>query len=157
MPRRSERWPFQASVEGLFQQLLLLQREGFDFDIRREYVFHPTRKWRADFFLSGPRLKPIIVEYNGLFERNGHSSLNSGHRSVAGVMKDWSKGNEAQLLGILYLQFGPAETKTGDSMNVIARALKMRLESAAGSAAESTRSHKSDASMTSGGGSDATS
>jgi hypothetical protein len=124
MPRGKSRWPFAASADGLMQQLLLLQRQGLDFDLRREYVFHPTRKWRADFLLTGPQIKKpgIIIEYNGgIFLPKG------GHQNVRGAMRDWAKGNEAQLMGYLYLQFGPIETKTGEAMNFVE---KVVLESA---------------------------
>ena len=67
----------------------------------------------------------IACEYQGgLFLPRG------GHKNVFGSMRDWEKGNEAQLLGWLYLQFGPIETKTGAAMNVVERAITV-LESRA--------------------------
>lgn len=123
MPRRGERWPFAASVEGLSQQILLLQRQ-FGFAFIREYRFHSTRKWRFDFLITGAKIKDpgIVCEYNGgLFLPKG------GHQNFKGAMRDWAKGNEAQMMGFLYLQFGPIETKTGEALNVIGRAIQARL------------------------------
>lgn len=123
MPRRGERWPFAASVEGLFQQVLLLQRKGLDFAICREYVFHPTRKWRFDIALVNSPKIVIGLEYQGGIFGFG------GHQRVRGMRNDWAKFDEAQVLGWMVLLFGPDETRSGEAMNVIERAVQSRLES----------------------------
>lgn len=120
MPRRRERWPFAASAEGLFTQILLLQRKGLDFDIRREYQFHPTRRWRFDVALTGPKIKVGIEYQGGLFmNREG------GHQTVKGMRRDWEKYNEAQIAGWMVLLFGADETRSGTAMNVVEQAIIM--------------------------------
>lgn len=85
----------------------------------REFVFHPTRKWRADVFIPEFR---IICEYQGglFMGRKG------GHQTAKGARNDWEKSNEAQILGYLFLQFGPDEVRSGDAMNTIKRAMAVR-------------------------------
>lgn len=118
MPRRRERWPFAASVDGLFQQVLLLQRKGLDFDLRRECMFHSVRRWRFDLALTGPHLKLAIEYQGGIF-----MTRQGGHQTAQGMRKDWDKFNQAQLLGWTVLLFGPDETRSGTAMNVVERAI----------------------------------
>lgn len=59
----------------------------------REFVFHPTRKWRFDF--AWPAVK-IAVEIDG----GVHDGANRGyHNRKGGFEKDAEKLNEAALLG----------------------------------------------------------
>lgn len=64
---------------------------------KREYQFHPARKFRADFCWSEYRL---IVEING-----GTWMKKSGHNTGTGILRDYEKSNAAQLMGYCYLQF----------------------------------------------------
>lgn len=92
----------------------------FDIYWEWEHRFHAERKWRFD--AACPSLKLACEYHGGLFmKRKG------GHQSAKGSMNDWSKLNEAQLLGWIVLQFGPIETKTGQAMQVIERAVQVRL------------------------------
>lgn len=125
--RRGSEYPFAASARGLIQQinLVLCIRTSY----RRtawfaEYRFHPTRKWAFD--AACPELK-IACEYQGglFMERKG------GHQTVRGMRRDWEKFNEAQILGWAVLLFGPDETRTGNAVLVIERAIKARLENLA--------------------------
>ena len=115
-----ERYPFAASADGLWVQLSLIMRYT-PAKIEREFRFHPTRKWRFDCAL--PVLKIGCEYHGGLF-----MSRRGGHQSVKGTRNDWEKLNEAQMLGWMVLQFGPDETRTGEAMNVIERAIRLRME-----------------------------
>jgi very-short-patch-repair endonuclease len=55
-----------------------------------EYRFHPTRKWRFDY--AWPNLR-IAIEFDGIMHRT------VGHNSLAGILRDSEKINEAQRLG----------------------------------------------------------
>lgn len=114
-----QRWPFEASAQGLGKQLVLLERRGLPGGWLMEYKFHPTRRWKFDF---ANELLKIAVEYNGglFMARRG------GHQSVKGTRNDWEKLNSAQILGWMCLQFGPDETRSGEAMNVIERAIQAR-------------------------------
>lgn len=58
-------------------------------NIKKEHVFHPTRKWRFDFALPD---KKIAFEYEGIF------SGKSRHTTISGFSEDCEKYNEAALL-----------------------------------------------------------
>jgi hypothetical protein len=115
-----QRWPFEASAEGLWAQGRLVYKYWV-----AEYAFHPTRKWRFDMAIVDPYIRVACEYHGGLFMwRKG------GHQSVKGSRNDWEKLNEAQLLGWIVLQFGPDETRSGDAMKTIERAVKFRMEHA---------------------------
>lgn len=59
--------------------------------MQREYRFHPERKWRFDFAIPS---RMIAFEIMG-----GLYTPNSGHRSQAGIRRDYEKSNAAQELG----------------------------------------------------------
>ncbi|MGB3330809.1 MAG: hypothetical protein WBA46_17735 [Thermomicrobiales bacterium] len=66
------------------------QAFGLDWQIVTEHRFHPIRRWRFDY--CWPDAK-IAVEYDGIMF--GHAS----HSSLAGILRDSDKANEAQRLG----------------------------------------------------------
>jgi very-short-patch-repair endonuclease len=59
--------------------------------LAREYRFDTIRRWRFDFALAGCK---IAIEING-----GLYAPQTGHRSMAGVERDYEKLNAAQLQG----------------------------------------------------------
>ena len=83
-----------------------------------EFLFHPTRRWRFDYAL--PSLK-IAVEVSG-----GVWMPVSGHRSGKGIMRDYAKSNEAQLLGWILLTFTPAQILKGEDLPMLRRAIILR-------------------------------
>jgi very-short-patch-repair endonuclease len=72
----------------------------------REYLFHPTRKWRFDF--CWPE-KKIAVEIEG----------RGRHQSFGGFEADAIKYNSAARLGWLVLRYTPAMVMRGDAINEI--------------------------------------
>jgi hypothetical protein len=80
-----------------------------------EVVFHPTRKWRADYFVESAG---IIVEYDGM---NGRA-----HASVNGMLRDSAKGNEAQVMGYLFLRVNARSIADGSAYDVVRRAFALR-------------------------------
>jgi hypothetical protein len=122
VPRRT--FPFSASQGGLLTQIQLVAikfyRIGASFSVRSNYDgLIPGRGFEAD--VAIPELK-IACEYQG-----GAFLKISGHKNFKGVQRDHFKANEAQLNGWLFLQFGPVETKTGEAMNVVERAIRSRI------------------------------
>lgn len=115
----SKRDPFEASVQGLEMLLAVAILPYREISIEREYRFHQHRRWRFDMAL--PSLK-IGIEYHGgyFMKRAG------GHQTVSGAQRDWEKLNEAQIMGWMVLQFGAVETRTGQAMEVIERAIDSR-------------------------------
>lgn len=66
----------------------------------RQFMFHPERKWRADF--AWPDRKIMIEVQGGIFMRGG-----GGHNRGAGIEGDHEKHNEAVRLGWYVFHFGP--------------------------------------------------
>lgn len=92
--------------------------ETLDFQLRavglnpkRQYKFHPTRNFRADFCFPEHRL---IVEVNG-----GVWMPKSGHSSGVGISRDYEKSNIAQLMGYAYLQFTRKDIDDGTALATI--------------------------------------
>lgn len=116
----TSKWPFNASIDGLVQQVQLVCSTGKKTYLwSREFTFHPTRQWRADIVIHAPK---IICEYQGGL----YLGRKGGHQTASGARNDWEKSNEAQMLGYFFLQFGPDEVRTGDAMNTIKRAIEVR-------------------------------
>lgn len=70
-----------------FDQYLCLGGFGV---VEHEHRFHPTRKWRFDWAIPE---QSIAFEYDGIM--GGQAS----HASIAGILRDSEKINEAQRLG----------------------------------------------------------
>jgi very-short-patch-repair endonuclease len=95
----------------------------------REYRFHSTRKWRADF--AYPDLKLLIEIEGGFFARKGSKrcpvckNLPSGrHLTGKGARADAEKYNSATLLGFRLLRFLPEQVKSGEALTIIEAAIK---------------------------------
>jgi hypothetical protein len=96
-------------------QTLLQHLRGVDLpEPKREYVFHPRRKWRFDFAW------PV---YRIALEVNGGAWTQGRHTRGEGYIEDLNKLNEAQLLGWQVYQVTPAQVKTGQAIGLIERAL----------------------------------
>lgn len=64
----------------------------------REYKFHPTRRWRIDYFFPEQKL---AVEIEGGVWAYGR------HNRAASFLKDMDKYNAMALMGIHLLRFTP--------------------------------------------------
>lgn len=94
----------------LFLQLQAIA-EGHHLNLVTEYVFHPSRKFRADFaLLSHDRTIKILIEYEGITSFNGH---HNGHTNINGYSNDCMKYNLAQLCGYEVFRF---TSKTHETM-----------------------------------------
>jgi very-short-patch-repair endonuclease len=71
--------------------------------VEKEYVFHPTRKWRADW--SIPSHKIIIEEEGGVWKKNGGGRHNRG----AGFIADMEKYNTATAMGWRIFRIVPGD------------------------------------------------
>ena len=91
----------KSAPEELFA--LQLRAEGIPYS--REFVFHPTRKWRFDFVIDPLRLK-VAVEIQG-FGR---------HQRFIGYQNDCERQAEALMLGWRVLQVTPAQVKSGQAL-----------------------------------------
>lgn len=76
----------------------------------REFVFHPTRKWRFD--LAWPDRKRFI-------ECDGGEWTAGAHARSAGMRDDCEKMNAAILLGWVGLRFVGSQIKSGDAIAIV--------------------------------------
>lgn len=82
----------------------------------REIRFHPTRKWRFDFFWSTAK---VACEVEGGIWISGGGR----HNRASSFVKDAEKYNEAALLGIMVLRVCDKQIKDGSALAWIERAL----------------------------------
>jgi len=81
----------------------------------REFRFHPTRKWRWDYILTGQR---ISIEIEGGFYRGV-----GGHNSINGLQRDMDKQNAGVMLGWRPLRFSTADVLRGRAKAFLAEHL----------------------------------
>lgn len=86
-------------------------------DVCREFVFHPTRKWRLDLFISSANTG---VEVDGAVWANGR------HNRGAGFIKDMEKLNEATAMGFRVYRFTTQQVNNGEAIEFLRRALEMK-------------------------------
>lgn len=85
---------------------------------RREYLFHPQRKFRFDFAFVREK---VAVEVEG-----GLNSPRSAHRSFYGTRRDIFKGNQAIMLGWTVLRLSDVEIKNGSGSRMLEDLLAKR-------------------------------
>jgi len=83
----------------------------------REHRFHPTRKWRFDFYLPAWQ---IAIEADGGVYSQGR------HTRPEGFIKDREKFAEAAILGITVLAFAGEQIKSGYATDAVNRLLQSR-------------------------------
>ena len=84
--------------------------------VEEEYRFHPTRKWRFDWFLPAYN---IAVEYEGFMQMGS----NAAHSAVTGIMRDVEKYNESQAMGIRVFRAHAENVRTGAFFELMERVL----------------------------------
>jgi very-short-patch-repair endonuclease len=97
------------------EELFYLHCKANKIEVVREYKFHPTRKWRADF---------AIPEKMILIEIEGGVWIKSRHTTGAGYTADCEKYNEATLCGWHIFRFTPDIVKSGAAIGMIEKYLQ---------------------------------
>ena len=80
----------------------------------REYVFHPDRKWRLDFYFPEQKLG---VEIEGVMREFGR------HQRPGGFADDCEKYNAAALMGITVLRYTSRMVTYGSAIDDVLSAL----------------------------------
>lgn len=78
----------------------------------REYMFHPRRKWRFDFYFPSHRL---AVEVEG--------GAGGRHQRIGGFVGDCHKYNAAALMGITVLRYTTQMVIDGTAINDVLKFL----------------------------------
>lgn len=103
------RLPQLSASDELEFQLLAAKVPGFV----REFVFYPSRKWRADF--AFPALR-FMVEIEGVTANGGR------HQRIGGFLADLEKYHAAHMAGWTVYRCSPAMVKSGQALQAIERA-----------------------------------
>ena len=90
----------QSEGEVVLAGHLKALKIGFE----QEYKFHPERKWRADFFITGTN---ILIEVEGGIWSGGR------HTRGKGFIADMEKYNAAAIMGFKVLRFDTQQVKSG--------------------------------------------
>lgn len=94
------------------EERLALQLRAYGIPFKREYRFHPKRRWRFD-FLIGDRLAVEVEGAPGV----------GRHTTAKGFTADCEKYNAATLQGYQLLRFTPKHIKRGTAIDLIRSAL----------------------------------
>jgi very-short-patch-repair endonuclease len=105
------------------ETLLAVQLEQAGIDFHREFEFHPSRKWRADFTIEPILPARVLVEVEGGAWTGGR------HVTGSGFNKDLEKYNTAAELGYTVLRFSTAMVNDGSALAQIQRVLASKEES----------------------------
>ncbi|EMF5518843.1 endonuclease domain-containing protein [Acinetobacter baumannii] len=84
-------------------------------NFEQEYKFHPTRKWRADFLITGTK---ILIEVEGGIWNGGR------HTRGKGYLGDMEKYNSAAMMGFTVLRFSTEQVKSGMALKQIELLIK---------------------------------
>ena len=101
--------------EATLVQHLKTHKIGFE----QEYKFHPTRKWRADFLITGTK---ILIEVEGGIWSGGR------HTRGKGYIGDMEKYNSAAIMGFTVLRFSTDQVKSGIAIQQIEILMKGKKE-----------------------------
>ena len=112
---KSKRSKRRHRSESQGEQTLSLQLKVLKIEFESEFMFHPTRKWRADFHLKG---KKILVEVEGGIWSNGR------HTRGAGYLGDLEKYNAATMMGYQVIRFSTEQVKSGKAIEQIEKMVR---------------------------------
>ena len=83
---------------------------------QKEFKFHPTRKWRIDYYFQTPRKKLAVEVEGGVW-------IKGRHTRASGFVKDMEKYNALTEQGIYLLRFQPADMKKAETFHFINKIL----------------------------------
>ncbi|MDC5257351.1 endonuclease domain-containing protein [Acinetobacter baumannii] len=113
--RRSARQGTRQPSEG--KTILATHLRACKISFEKEYKFHPKRKWRADFLITGTK---ILVEVEGGIWSGGR------HTRGKGYIGDMEKYNEAAMMGFTVLRFSTEQVKSGLAVQQIEKMVSER-------------------------------
>lgn len=96
------------------EEEMLMQIKAVGMNVpEREYRFHPTRRWKFDFYW--PSLKVACEVEGGVWVRGRHNR-------PQGFISDCEKYNEAALMGICVIRVTDKHIKSGVAIEMLERA-----------------------------------
>ena len=82
----------------------------------REYLFHPTRKWRVDF--AWPKRRLFVEIEGGIWRRGG-----GAHSHPSNIERDIEKGNAITMAGCFLLRVTDKMIKSGEAFELVKKFL----------------------------------
>lgn len=92
------------------EQTLGMQLKALKIAFKSEFRFHPTRKWRADFYIEDTKL---LIEVEGGIWSGGR------HTRGKGYLGDMEKYNAATALGYQVFRFSTEQVVSGFAIKQI--------------------------------------
>lgn len=83
----------------------------------KEYKFHPTRKWRIDYY---------IPEYSIAIEVEGGAFTQGRHTRGAGFIADMEKYNTMTCMGIRLIRTTPDKLNSNETLKFIAQLMSVK-------------------------------
>ncbi|HCQ9721143.1 TPA: DUF559 domain-containing protein [Acinetobacter baumannii] len=111
--RRSAKQGTRQPSEG--ETVLATHLKACKISFEQEYKFHPERKWRADFLITGTK---ILIEVEGGIWSGGR------HTRGKGYLGDMEKYNSAAMMGFTVLRFSTEQVKSGMALKQIELLIK---------------------------------
>ena len=106
-----------SGIDATTQLLWMLREWGLP-QPKREFRFHPDRKWRFDLAWEDQK---VAVEIEGVFYRGWRKSR---HQTGVGMERDLEKYNAATALGWRLYRFSPKQAKQLSTVETLAKALR---------------------------------
>ena len=116
-PRRDMRWHNELHSQLAMHPALK------QFQLETEFLFHPTRKYRADF--AFPFVEhPLLIEVEGLVnEWDRDKGEKSAHQTWSGVQRDCEKHSNAAVCGYRVIRVTKQHIESGQAIGWILDAL----------------------------------
>lgn len=113
-PKKKAQKPDKQPKTDIFTTIC---KSDLKIEVVKEYLFHPTRKWRFDY---------AIPEYKIAIEIDGGVWIQGRHNRSQGYLNDLEKFNEASVLGWIILKFTPDQQYKRNTFDIIASTIKNR-------------------------------
>lgn len=104
-----------ARQPSVGEMVLATHLRACKISFEQEYKFHPERKWRADFLITGTK---ILIEVEGGIWSGGR------HTRGKGYIGDMEKYNSAAMMGFTVLRFSTEQVKSGMALKQIELLIK---------------------------------
>lgn len=120
---KKEQWMATCNKwEALFE----LHRKAFNLpEPERQFLFHPTRKWRADF--CWPSKKIIVEIEGGIWRGFGKKESGGAHSHPSNIERDIDKYNAATALGYRIYRFTEKQLETLEAVKIIVHEFEEKL------------------------------
>lgn len=104
--------PRQSKVKApsVGEAVLCRQLDALKIDYEQEFKFHPVRKWRADFLITG---------YSILIEVEGGVFVNGGHSRGKAYTNNCEKYNTAATMGYYVIRSTTDQVKSGECVKFV--------------------------------------